>query len=251
MLRTMNNSSWFVNPKPRKNALLRIFCFPYAGGSAATYHTWSELLPDEIEVIALQLPGRTSRIFEKPHHSMNSLVEELSSFEGDLTSKPYLLFGHSMGSLIAFELASKFQQVGLRPPEHLIASACRAPHLPRKKRGFQNCSDEELIHELYELNGTAKEILANKELMDLMIPTLRADMKIASEYVASKAPLTCPVSVFGGSDDPYVSLDELQHWSDLSTQAVEVFEIAGNHFFLESNRRLTVNRVLAIARHYF
>ena len=118
----MNNSKWFVKPRPVQNPKLRLFCFPYAGGNAATFIPWKNYLPSWFELVAVHPPGRSNRMFEAPYHDMDALVADLLSHFRQLVDTPFIFFGHSLGSRVAYELAKRCQMAGLPLPQHFIAS---------------------------------------------------------------------------------------------------------------------------------
>ncbi|WP_163834417.1 thioesterase II family protein [Spartinivicinus ruber] len=123
---------------------LRLFCFPYAGGSAAIYRSWPAWLDSSISLCPVLLPGRGTRLNESPIDQIDCLINALFAVLADNIDKPYAFFGHSMGGLVAFELAKKLHQAGLRQPEHLFVSGRQAPHLSRKKRNIHDLPDNEL-----------------------------------------------------------------------------------------------------------
>jgi len=157
------DSKWFTRPIPRINAQLRLFCLPYAGGSAAIYTPWSQQLDPSVELIAVQPPGRGNRIFEVPYTSMEDFVADLAKFIRPLLNVPYALFGHSLGSRVAIELARKLSRDGAPEPMFFFASGSRAPHIMHDRPTTHLLPDDEFIQELRNLNGTPEAILNNKE----------------------------------------------------------------------------------------
>lgn len=235
-------NSWFVIPKPNPNARIRLFCFPYAGGNAGTYLAWAEQLPSAVELVALQLPGRATRFAEPAISDMQHMIEALLKHSASFTERPYVLFGHSLGSKVAYEFAATMCRLGNRKPSHLLVSGSGAPHLPGEKIPLYNLPEAEFIAKLEKLQGTPLEILHNKELMAMLTPLIRADFKIADTYRPDARPIHCPLTILGGTLDQDVSADMLAGWNQLTHYPGHVHMIEGNHFFVEQNR----SAVLAI-----
>jgi medium-chain acyl-[acyl-carrier-protein] hydrolase len=231
----MKNCKWFIVPKPNPNAEIKLFCFPYAGGSSYTFQSWPQHISRNIEVVIIQPPGRGSRMFEPLYFDMNSLVNDLIQVFPEQLNKPYILFGHSLGSRVAFEILSQLSKIGCRLPIHFIASGSGGPHLMPDKDSIYHLPDKDFIAELKILNGTPKSILENKELMDLFLPLLKADFEIADNYCYSANNIFhCPITIFGGESDIEVSLLELTSWGDFFTKKTNVKMVPGNHFFIDN-----------------
>jgi medium-chain acyl-[acyl-carrier-protein] hydrolase len=226
-------------------ATLRLFCFPYAGGGAQIYRHWSSSLPPSVEVCAVQLPGRGNRLMEPPFTSITDAVAHLTAAFAPLLDRPLVLFGHSMGALISFELARSLRRTYGVEPRHLFVSGRRAPHIPRTRPPIDQLPDPELIEELQRLNGTPREVLDNEELMQLMLPTIRADFALVRSYrYEPDAPLACPITALGGLQDEDVPREQLEAWREHTAAACTVRMFAGDHFFLQSAEPLLL-RVLA------
>lgn len=235
-------NKWFVIPKPNPKAKLRIFCFPYAGGNVASFYPWVDKLNSNAELVLVHLPGRTSRLFEESHTSMDKLVNELIEIMPCLLDKPYILFGHSLGSRVAFELVNRFTELNIKLPVHFIASGSKAPSEKCRDKVTYNLSDHEFIRELDSLGGTPKELLENKELLEICLPALRGDFQIAETYqFTDKVTFNIPLSIFGGSDD--LEYDELILWEQFFQDPASICIILGGHFFIDSNAELTLNEV--------
>jgi surfactin synthase thioesterase subunit len=221
----------FITPKPLLSAKIRLFCFPYAGGSANIFLPWLTMISGGCELVFVQLPGRGARLTEAAHQSMEEVIDELMLHQEFMTSKPFAFFGHSLGSRVCYALASQFLQLGLPTPLVLFASASRAPHLASRKRPVHALSDHELIEELRKLKGTPEEVLDNKELMEFVLPLLRADFKVAETYIATPNILPLPIHVFNGVDDD-ISDTQVAAWQELTEQLIGISEFAGGHFFI-------------------
>jgi surfactin synthase thioesterase subunit len=243
----LKKNKLFVIPKPLISPIVRLFLFPYAGGSTATYSHWVNLFNDDlnIELVLVQLPGQGSRMNEPSHQSMASLMSELVAHASYIASRPYILFGHSLGGKIAYELACQLGELGLPSPKYVIASGSGAPHLKNESEPIHNLPRNAFISELEKLNGTPQEILSNSELLDFLIPLLRADFKVAYEYQAQVCSLSCPIMVLGGEDDLDVSLHQLQAWEELSDAKTKLQLIPGDHFFINNNEGLVVEKILS------
>lgn len=240
----MSRDRWAVVPRPNPDPRLRLFCFPYAGGSAATYRTWSDVLPPDIEVQAIQLPGREWRLKEDLYTSVFPLVEDLAGVLKDLFDTPFAFFGHSLGALISFELARELRRRGLPLPERLFLSAHRAPHLPKQLPDIHDGPDEQFVEGLRRLEGTPDELLANEELMELILPALRADFAMAETYVCPpEPPLDCPISAFGGLGDEVTDRPKLEPWAEHTTGEFKLRMVPGGHFFVEEARDLILRAV--------
>jgi len=239
----LSASRWFIRPDPRPYADLRLVCLPYAGGSAAMYIPWASSLPDNVELVCAQPPGRASRMGEPAHASMEAMVADLSAAFVGLFDKPYLLFGHSLGSRVAYAFAHRCASSGLPGPARLIASGSRAPHVPSTRASIHDLPKDDFVAKLRELDGTPEEVLGNAELLDLLIPLLRADFRIADVYRAGPQPLGCPITVLAGMDDHEVAQADVDAWHELTTGACEVHWLPGGHFFVNEQRAEVIARI--------
>jgi medium-chain acyl-[acyl-carrier-protein] hydrolase len=211
---------------------VRLLGFPCAGGSASSFAGWTAELPSTVELRPVRLPGRLDRLHEPPFTSMAPLVETLADeLEPTLTS-PFAMFGHSMGALVAYELARELRRRGARRPAGLFVASCGAPHLPRRAPPLRALPDDRFISELRRLDGIPEELARSDELLELVLPALRADIVLCEEYAwAPEPPLDVPISVFGGASDPRVLADDLTAWHDHTEAAFVQRTVAGNHFF--------------------
>ncbi len=236
---TAKANPWMICSTPQPQARLRLFCFPYAGGGASVYRTWSDVCPPEIELWRIQLPGREPRLSESLFTRLTPLVQTLAPILRPHLHKPFVFFGHSMGALVAFELARRLRRHDRLSPLHLFVSAHRAPQLPDPDPLTYPLSTPAFIETLRRLQGTPEAILHNAELMELMLPVVRADFELCETYTyTTAAPLPCPISAFGGFQDEKVSRDELAEWRAQTQSAFILRMFPGNHFFLHSNQAL-------------
>ena len=237
---------WFVQHRPAGQTRLRLFCFPYAGGAAQIYRTWVERLPAGCEVCAAQLPGRGSRLREVPFTSMAEVVDAVAGVIGPYLDKPFALLGHSMGAIIAFELARRLRREGRAMPLQLFASGRRAPQIPSSEEPTYALPDPEFIKELRRLKGTPDEVLEHPELMELLLPLIRADFSVTQTYhYTPEPPLDCPISVFGGTHDRDVSPEQLEPWREQTTSAFSLRLIPGDHFFIHTSRAALLDALSA------
>jgi medium-chain acyl-[acyl-carrier-protein] hydrolase len=224
---------WLRRFSPRPEAALRLFCFSYAGGGTAVFRPWADDLPAEIEVCAVQLPARESRFREPPIASMQGLVDALiPAIEPEL-DRPFALFGHSMGSLLAFEVVRALQRRGLRCPTHLLVSGRRAPHLPEPESAIHMLDDDAFVAEIdRRYGGIPAEVLRHRDVLALLLPSLRADMAAIETHCHLPGDrLPCPITAFGGDADPRVPLVQLQAWQDYAAAPIRLRLFAGGHFY--------------------
>jgi surfactin synthase thioesterase subunit len=240
----MAHSLWLCRLGNNKKPTLRIFCFSYAGGGVSTYRNWPALLPKNIEVVAIQLPGRESRFAEAPIDSLSGLLSKLTQEVPKLFDVPFVFFGHSLGALVAFEFTRTLRALRLPSPEKLFVSGRRAAHLSLDRKPFHQLSDDELIEEIKKFDDSNQELFDNRDLMKLMMPTLRADFTIHDTYQYTNAePLQTPITVFGGLDDYTTDHESLTAWQKHSQQEINVSMLSGEHFFIDTAREVLLHRL--------
>jgi len=223
---------------------MRLFCFPYAGGGASIFRNWARHLPGHVEVCPVQLPGRDQRLFEPPLTNISAVVEALAEELKYWRELPFAFFGYSMGALIAFELAHHFREKYQVEPVHLFVAGRPGPQIPDPNEPTYDLPEPEFIDELRRLNGTPLDVIANKELMTLMIPLLRADFELCQTYRYSpKPPLHCSITAFGGLADKSVSRSSLEAWQVHSTAGFAVRMLPGDHFFLHSQEKTVLEKM--------
>jgi len=224
-----------------------LICVPYAGGNGSTYASWADAFPGDVEVFTIELPGRSYRFTEPAYRNMENLVEDLMKVFPNLTDKPYVLIGHSLGSRVAFELMHRCQKAGVKGPEYFIASGSPAPHTNVDKKGVYKLPKEAFIEELRKLNGTPEEILENDELMSLAMPSIRADFELSETYTyIGSEKFDCPATVFYGDEDKDVPLQKIEAWGDLFTYPIFIHSIPGGHFFIEENATVVLEKIQPI-----
>jgi len=227
---------WLVNLKPNRRASVRLFCFPYAGGGDSIFRSWQQILSDTIEVCPVQLPGRGSRITEPPCTEINELIRLAGQALAPHLDKPFALFGHSMGALIGFELAHHLRREYSAQPVHLFASGRCSPQTRNEPIDLK-LFDSALPEMLRRYNGTPKEALENPELMELVLPVLRADLALCQSYVYTpKPPFSFSITAFGGLDDHGVPRHRIEGWREHTTGPFALRMLPGDHFFLNTAR---------------
>ncbi|HEX8320285.1 thioesterase II family protein [Longimicrobium sp.] len=237
MSRAGSMKRWTLVPSPNPAARVRLFCFPYAGGGASIFNTWPRGLPAEVEVVGVQPPGREARIGETPIGNLHELADAIHRELTPLLDRPFVLFGHSNGGLMAFEVARRLRRAGGPMPELLVASGRPAPQVTDDEPPIHALPYDEFIAALRRYNGTPEEILANAEIMELLEPVLRADFSLGETYrYDPEPPLDVPITAFGGERDDEVPRDHVEAWREQTTGAFHVQMFPGDHFFLNSDR---------------
>lgn len=238
--------SWFPPTDERPNARLTLFCLPHGGAGASAYRPWSAHLPAHVELVPVQLPGRETRFAEPPACSTDDVVDALLGPLLARTGDDYALFGHSLGALLAYELAHAATTAG-RPPAHLFVSGHPAPHLPRPAGVVvHELPDEELMSYVASQNGTPATLLQYPDLMRSLLPTLRADFQICETYrYSARSPLPHPITAIGGAEDPNASPKDLLAWRELTTGHFTSRLFPGGHFYLLDFTNLVIDTVVA------
>ncbi|HEX5761015.1 MAG TPA: thioesterase domain-containing protein [Thermoanaerobaculia bacterium] len=242
-LELSRSNPWLAYREINPRARLRLFCFPYAGGGASAYRGWGADLPSTIEVCPVQLPGREGRLREPPPTRIEPLVAELAGAL-PLADVPFAFFGHSLGALVAYELARALRRRGGPEPLHLLLSGRRGPRVPGREEPIHELPEAEFLARLRELNGTPEEVLGHGELMALLLPLLRADFALHETWThRPEEPLAAGISVFGGLGDPEVTREDLEDWRGETRGRFRLRLFPGDHFFLHSARGLVAEAV--------
>src|SRR5262249_44475104 len=225
---------WLAYVSPRPQAPVRLFCFPYAGGGASVYRGWADGLAGAAEVCPVQLPGRENRFREPVFTRLPPLIEALAEALRPFLDRPFAFFGHSLGALVAFELARRLRRDQGAEPVRLFVSACGAPQTRARRGGeIPPRPAGEFWHEGGRLNGTPTGVLDDGELRELLLPTLRADFAVGETYrYAGGPPLTCPVCALGGLGDETVDRRDLDAWRVRTAGPFRRRLLPGDHFFL-------------------
>lgn len=236
-----NLRRWLPLRRPLADPARRLLCFPHAGAGASSFSAWSRLVDDDTELCAVQLPGRETRVREAPRHHLESLCTEVVDALAPLLDRPYALLGHSMGAPLALAVARACTD-RQRPPALVVVSAFAAPHLDRAD-DLHDLPDAALLEALGRLSGTPLEILTNAEMIELLLPALRADLRACESYRTTPGePLPCPILALWGRDDSRASEEQMAQWARYTTSfALEGFD--GGHFFIHEHARAVLELV--------
>lgn len=238
--------TWFHCYVPRPQSGLRLFCFPHAGGSASFYRTWPRHVPPSVEVRAVQYPGRADRRAEPLIDNAEHLAKLVTDAMAPLLDRPVALFGHSMGALIAYEVARELEARG-RGVVHLFASGRHAPHVRRPLAALTD-SDEDLIADLVRLGGVEPALLADPAIRELTLPIVRNDYRVDETYQHRPGGvLDCPVTAILGDADPEVDAAEAERWGELTRGRSNVRVLGGDHFYLVPRRTEVIAELLGVA----
>lgn len=216
---------------------MRLFCFPFAGGSEAIYYNWKKYIDSSIQVVPIELKGRGRRSDEKNYENLHEVIEDVfENIKNQIFEDEYAIWGHSMGSLIAYEFYYKICDQKIRKPKHIFFSGYRAPNIIEIKEKLYTLSDKDFINEVIRLGGTPEELASNKELLEIFLPVLRNDFKICEtyQYVKRKKKIECEVSILNGTQDIYKT-EEILEWNNLTCKQIHIYNFAGNHFYIHNN----------------
>lgn len=241
-----NMCGWLVKKAHNVDASFNLFCFPYAGGSAATFNSWRNFLPDWINLYAIQLPGREARHSEPFCESVINVVDGIYDEIQHKTKTPYAFFGHSLGALISFELIRKIRNNGLDEPLLYFPSGRHAPQLIGREPIIHDYPEAEFIQQLKDYNGTNQVLLENTELMRLFLPRLRSDFKISETYTYLEGEkLSCPIVAISGMDKGNESLEDLLAWENQTIGRFKSLLLPGDHFFLHMSERELTGKIIS------
>ena len=229
-------SAWASCPLPCLGARIRLFCLPYAGSGASIYRDWPEMLAPEIEVWPVHLPGRERRLSESPLASIQAIADHAASGLAPLLDRSYAFFGHSMGALISFEITRALRRAGHSMPRALLVSGYGGPHCRDRRPPIHCLPDDEFKEGIQVLNGTPPGVIANAELMDLLLPLLRADFQAVETYdFTEEPPFDLPIRVYCGRDDHETPKEQLAQWDRHTTAGSRVTLFDGDHFYLRQS----------------
>jgi len=218
---------------------MKVFAIPFGGGSANYYKPWQPMIDKRIELIPLELSGRGNRMFEPLDKSLSHIVDDVyGQIQDRISDVPYALFGHSMGALISFELAQVIRQKQQPLPRHIFLSGINSPRtLHPDDKAIHLLDGDDFKKEILEMGGTGKEIFEHSELVDILVPVLKNDLRNVYEYqkkTLQYPPLTCNFSVLYGTEDRFPQ-EQVRGWSSYTTGACEFYVFTGNHFFINEH----------------
>ena len=217
---------------------VKLFCFPYAGGSASVYNKWKIFADEAVEIFPIELAGRGKRIREPFYETVNDALKDmLALIDPYLDGAPYAFWGHSMGSLITFELYHAIIKNEKKEPVHLFVSGRYPPSVTGQSKILHNLPAETFKYEIMNMGGTQNGIFENKELSDIFLPILKADYKLIEEYkyVERNGKINCRITAFTGKEDTLVTQDDMRQWEQHTSNKFELYEFNGGHFFINDH----------------
>jgi pyochelin biosynthetic protein PchC len=235
---------WLRNFHRNPQAQLRLVCFPHAGGAASFYRPWLKFLPPNVELVAVQYPGREDRVREPCVVDMSVLADLITEALEPALNRRIALFGHSMGAVVAYEVARRLEKRGHTSPVMLFVSSSPAPNCYRAELKHL-LDDETLWAEIKHLGGTSELINNFDQVRVMALPVIRSDCRLSDSYKADPgAKLKCPIVAFLGDSDQEVRIDEMRGWAEVTDATFQVLVLAGNHFFLIRRREELVKEVV-------
>ncbi len=230
---------------------IKLFCFPYAGGSSAAYHPWKPLLRDGIELRAIELAGRGRRISDNPYENLKDAVEDVFGLiHEEIKESPYMFFGHSMGAMIAYDLAQKIRDMQLPGPVHLFFSGKGAPNIDRPDEKKYHLLDENAFREeVIKLGGTPPEFFEHPELMELFLPLLKNDFRIAETHKPIKTikEFEQDITVLLGREDD-LNAEQRDEWRKHTSKCCHVHHFPGGHFFMHDEQKAILRIIEDVVR---
>ncbi|MCB2354681.1 thioesterase II family protein [Clostridium estertheticum] len=214
-----------------------LFCLPYAGGSKAIYYNWKNYLHPSIQLVPIELKGRGNRFSEVFYENIEEAVDDILGYiKEKIVSDDYAIYGHSMGSLLAYELYYKISESNLRKPKHIFFSGYEAPSMIKKIENTYTLPDYDFMKKVMELGGTTEALINNQEILQIFLPIIRSDFKIVENYNYKKREekIKCGVSILNGKQDS-ISLEEIVAWKNHVCRGIKVYNFEGNHFFMNNN----------------
>ncbi|WP_052586756.1 thioesterase II family protein [Bacillus velezensis] len=226
---------------------IKVFPIPYAGASVNAYYEWKKLLPDRYELCICELAGRGTRFTESCYQSVGEASEDIAKRISEQLEydDEYVIFGHSMGALLTYEIYYKLKQMGTKEPRHLFFSGRDAPHIFEKREDIENMTNETFLTKVEQYGGIPEEFYT-KEIMDMFLPILRADFIILDNYKfqLKAEKISCRVSVFYADSDFSTHINEMHKWSEVVEGNVKFHKFKGEHFFLNRYPNDIVNTIV-------
>lgn len=217
---------------------MKLFCVPYAGGSAMVYSSWNGVIDNSIEVVPIEISGRGTRFADPLIDNVEELVDQIyKKYKNSFIEDEYMIFGHSMGSLIVFYLADKIRHENIRLPSRLFFSGKESPDINKEDISYK-LDDETFMQKIYNLGGTPKEIFENKECLQIFIPILKNDYKLVETctYEREVQPFDCDITIFNGVDD-ILTKEDIYEWKKFTRKKFKVYNFEGGHFFINNHSK--------------
>jgi surfactin synthase thioesterase subunit len=242
-------SRWCLVPRPVATPRLRLICFAYAGGSSEIFRGWVEHLDADIELIAVRLPGRGARLRDALHDTWPAIVDDCTRALAPYLGEPHALFGHSFGGRLAYEIAQNTRARHPTQCRRLFIGGCRSPDSPQARPYLHELSETAFREALRTMSGTPAAVLEDERMMNLMLPALRGDMRLAELWHDwHDAPLDVPLHVYYGHHDTTDDAQSVSGWSRFTTAGCEQVGFDGAHFFLDSHREPLLAHMLSRLR---
>jgi pyochelin biosynthetic protein PchC len=233
---TDDSDEWVRRYRPAPTAAIRLVCLPHAGGSASFFLPVADALCPDVDVLAVQYPGRQDRRLDPMIDDLDTLADAVVAALLPWLDRPFAFFGHSMGATLAFEVSRRLEQGASPAPLHLFASGRRAPCRHRDEDVHLG-DDERIIAELKELSGTDTRVLGEEELLRMVLPAIRNDYRATETYrYRPGPPLSCPITVLTGEDDPKTTPREARAWREHTTGPFSLLVYPGGHFYLAEHQ---------------
>ena len=225
---------------------IKLFTIPYAGGSVSIYNKWKEFLHDDIIMCPVELSGHGTRIKEDLYNSIEEAVDDIYNLiRKSLDDTNYALYGHSFGSLLAFEVAHRLVDNGIHEPSHIFFSGMNPPSVNVKPKNLYKLSDEEFLMEIFSLGGTPKELFEHKRLIKLFLPILKSDYSLFERYMfkTGRKKFDCDITVFSGEEDTIIDYEQIKKWDECTAGTCLYSILHGGHFFIDENYKYIVNMI--------
>lgn len=228
--------SWFLTVGRRAHPRVRVFCFPWAGVGSAVYRLWPAAFSDDVEVLPIQLPGRGWRVSEDPVRDLEALADQVTEAMLPLCDRPFVVFGHSMGSWLGLLASERLEALG-RVPEAVLASGRQGPASGPLMSPMTHLDDGAFLDEMQRRYAAIpSEVVSDPELLSLVLPALRADIEAMERYRHRPGPkVSCPIVAIGGESDPVVPVRHLVTWADETSGSFDLHTAPGGHFYLEDD----------------
>lgn len=237
----------------RGNSIMKLFCIPYSGGNANVYRDWEQRLSGLAKITAIEYRGHGSLFGQDLYNSISEVCDDLIERYFRNNHEKYIIYGHSLGSLVTYELTRELRKRGCLMPEHIVLASLRPPHLLYRRQKYTTMSKDAFMERIINLGNTPREVLENEELREIVFELLYADMKLVDDYAIDDIDvLDTPISVFAGIEDHEAPEDEMKEWNKYTSKNFELKMLGGNHFFAfqESGHDLLMGSLEALLRKY-